>query len=139
MSTDGAYRDLVVGIDGSGNTIAAWMTGTSAVQTASLPASARKWTKITPLATRGQAVDLAVNATGSAVITWATRTAALAASGTVLGGFAAPVALGPPPGYPIGHTRVVLNGQGDAAAAWVASGGTDLVATRSPDGSWAPR
>jgi len=32
----------------------------------------------------------------------------------------------------------VLNGQGDAAAAWVASGGTDLVATRSADGSWAP-
>ena len=137
VTTD-PYRDLGVGIDGSGNAIAAWMTGTSAVQTASLPASARKWTKITTLATRGQAVDLAVNATGSAVITWATRTAALAASGTVLGGFAAPVALGPPPGYPIGHTRVVLNGQGDAAAAWVASGGTDLVATRSPDGAWAP-
>ena len=138
VSTDGAYRDLGVGIDGSGNAIAAWMTGTSAVQTASLPASARKWTKITTLATRGQAVDLAVNATGSAVITWATRTAAFAASGTVLGGFGAPVALGPPPGYPIGHTRVVLNGQGDAAAAWVASGGVDRVATRSPDGSWAP-
>ena len=137
VSTD-AYTAPVVGIDGSGNAIAAWMTGTSAVQTASLPASARKWTKITTLATRGQAVDLAVNATGSAVITWATRTAALAASGTVLGGFAAPVALGPPPGYPIGHTRVVLNGQGDAAAAWVASGGVDRVATRSPDGSWAP-
>jgi hypothetical protein len=137
VTTD-PYRDLGVGIDGSGNAIAAWMTGTSAVQTASLPAGARKWTKITTLATRGQAVDLAVNATGSAIITWATGAAALAASGTVLGGFAAPVTLGPPPGYPIGHTRVVLNGQGDAAAAWVASGGVDRVATRSPDGSWAP-
>jgi len=93
------------------------------------------------LAARGQAVDLAVNATGAAIITWATRTATVADSGTVLGGFAAPVTLGPPPGYPIGHTRVVLNGQGDAAAAWVASAGpagTDLVATRSPDGAWAP-
>jgi len=138
VSTDGAYRDLGVGIDGSGNAIAAWMTGSSAVETASLPAGARKWTKVTTLAAPGQAVDLAVNATGAAVITWATRTAAFAASGTVLGGFGAPVALGPPPGYPIGHTRVVLNGQGDAAAAWVASGGVDRVATRSPDGSWAP-
>jgi len=127
----------VVGIDGSGNAIAAWMTGSSAIDTASLPAGARKWTKVTTLAT-GQAVDLAVNATGAAIITWATRTATVADSGTVLGGFAAPVTLGPPPGYPIGHTRVVLNGQGDAAAAWVASGGVDLVATRSPDGSWAP-
>src|SRR6516162_3019045 len=138
VSTVGAYRDLVVGIDGSGNAIAAWMTGSSAIDTASLPAGARKWTKVTTLATQGQAVDLAVNATGAAIITWAGRTGAVAASGTVLGGFAAPVTLGPPPGYPIGHTRVVLNGQGDAAAAWVASGGTDLVATRSPDGSWAP-
>jgi hypothetical protein len=138
VSTVGAYRDLVVGIDGSGNAIAAWMTGSSAIDTASLPAGARKWTKVTTLATHSQAVDLAVNATGAAVITWATRTAAVAASGTVLGGFAAPVSLGPPPGYPIGHTRVVLNGQGDAAAAWVDFGGVDLVATRSPDGSWAP-
>ena len=137
-STVGAYRDLGVGIDGSGNAIAAWMTGGNAIDTASLPAGARKWTKTTTLAARGQAVDLAVNGTGAAIITWATQTAAVAASGTVLGGFAAPVTLGPPPGYPIGHTRVVLNGQGDAAAAWVASGGTDLVATRSPDGSWAP-
>jgi len=138
VSTVGAYRDLVVGIDGSGNAIAAWMTGGNAIDTASLPAGARKWTKVITLAARGQAVDLAVNATGAAIITWATRTAAVAASGTVLGGFAAPVTLGPPPGYPIGHTRVVLNGQGDAAAAWVDFGGVDLVATRSPGGAWAP-
>jgi hypothetical protein len=137
VTTD-PYRDLVVGIDGSGNAIAAWMTGGNAVDTASLPAGAKKWTKITTLATQGQAVDLAVNATGAAIITWATRSGAVAASGTVLGGFAAPVTLGPPPGYPIGHTRVVLNGQGDAAAAWVAWNNVDLVATRSPDGSWAP-
>jgi hypothetical protein len=137
----GPQRDLGVGIDGSGNVIAAWMDSNSAVETASLPVGARKWTKITILAARGQAVDLAVNATGAAIITWATGTAAFAASGTVLGGFGAPVTLGPPPGYPIGHTRVVLNGQGDAAAAWVTSAGpsgADLVATRSPDGSWAP-
>jgi hypothetical protein len=138
VSTVGAYRDLVVGIDGSGNAIAAWMDGSSAIDTASLPAGARKWTKVTTLAAAGQAVDLAVNATGAAIITWATRHAAVAASGTVLGGFAAPVTLGPGPGYPIGHTRVVLNGQGDAAAAWVSGLGADLVVTRSPDGAWAP-
>ena len=138
VATVGAYRDLVVGIDGSGNAIAAWMTGGNAVETASLPAGARKWTKVTTLAARGQAVDLAVNATGAAIITWATRAATVADSGTVLGGFGTPVTLGPPPGYPIGHTRVVLNGQGEAAAAWVSGLGADLVATRSADGSWAP-
>src|SRR5215472_12602778 len=141
VSTD-AYTAPVIGIDGSGNAIAAWEGGSFAIETASLPAGGRKWTKVTTLAARGQAVDLAVNATGAAIITWATRTATVANSGTVLGGFAPPVTLGPPPGYPVGHTRVVLNGQGDAAAAWVASAGpagTTLVATRSPDGAWPPR
>ena len=138
VSTDGAYRDLGVGIDGSGNAIAAWEGGSFAIDTASLPAGGRKWTKVTTLAARGQAVDLAVNATGAAIITWATRAATVADSGTVLGGFGTPVTLGPPPGYPIGHTRVVLNGQGEAAAAWVSGLGADLVATRSADGSWAP-
>jgi hypothetical protein len=90
------------------------------------------------LATRGQAVDLAVDATGAAIITWGTRTATVADSGTVLSGFAAPVTLGPPPPYPVGHTRVVLNGQGAAAAAWATSAPADMVATRSPDGAWTP-
>src|SRR5262252_6709164 len=81
VSTVGAYRDLVVGIDGSGNAIAAWMTGGNAIETASLPAGGRKWTKVTTLAAVGQAVDLAVNATGAAIITWATRTGAVATSG----------------------------------------------------------
>jgi len=137
VSTD-AYTAPVVGIDGSGNAIAAWEGGSFAIDTASLPAGGRKWTKVTTLAARGQAVDLAVNATGAAIITWATRAATVADSGTVLGGFGTPVTLGPPPGYPIGHTRVVLNGQGEAAAAWVSGLGADLVATRSADGSWAP-
>src|SRR5262249_60914153 len=111
--------------------------GATRTAPASPPAGPRKWTKVIPRAARGQAVDRAVNATGAAIITWATRTAAVAASGTVLGGFAAPVTLGPPPGYPIGHTRVVLNGQGDAAAARGASGATDLVAPRAPEGACA--
>ncbi len=131
------YGHPVVGMDGSGNAVAAWAALAGPIETASLPAGGT-WTAVTTLATRGQAVDLAVNATGSAIITWGTRTATVAASGTVLGGFAAPVTLGPPPPYPVGHTRVVLNGLGEAAAAWPNGAPADMVATRSPDGTWTP-
>ncbi|MGH3122590.1 MAG: hypothetical protein ACRDND_16395, partial [Streptosporangiaceae bacterium] len=127
----------VVGMDGSGNAIAAWAASSGPIETASLPAGGA-WTAVTRLATRGQALDLAVNATGSAIITWGTRTATVAAAGTVLGGFAAPVTLGFPPLYPVGHTRVVLNGLGDAAAAWTNGGPADFVATRAPNGTWSP-
>jgi hypothetical protein len=127
----------VVAMDGSGNAIAAWAAAAGPIETASLPAGGT-WTAVTTLATRGQAVDLAVNAAGSAIITWGTRTATVAASGTVQGGFAAPVTIGFPPPYPVGHTRVVLNGLGDAAAAWTNGGPADFVATRAPDGTWSP-
>jgi hypothetical protein len=124
-------------MDGSGNAIAAWAAAAGPIETASLPAGGT-WTAVTTLATRGQAVDLAVNAAGSAIITWGTRTATVAASGTVLGGFAAPVTIGFPPGYPVGYTRVVLNGLGEAAAAWTNGGPADFVATRAADGTWSP-
>ena len=58
------------------------------------------------LATRGSGVDLAVNPAGAAIISWAvTGSGTFAASGTVLGGFAAPVKIGGPhlPGRP--HQR----------------------------------
>ena len=131
------YGRPVVGMDGSGNAVAAWAAWAGPIETASLPAGGT-WTAVTTLATRGQAISLAVNAGGSAVLTWGTRTATVAASGTVLGGFAAPVTLGPPPLYPVGHTRVVLNGLGEAAAAWTNGAPADLVATRAPDGTWSP-
>jgi hypothetical protein len=137
VTLTGDYGHPVVGMDGSGNAIAAWAAAAGPIETASLPTGG-SWTAVTTLATRGQAVDLAVNATGSAIITWGTRTATVAASGTVRGGFAAPVTLGFPPLYPVGHTRVVLNGLGEAVAAWTNGGPADFVATRAPDGTWSP-
>ena len=137
VTLTGDYGHPVAGMDGSGNAIAAWAAAAGPIETASLPAGGT-WTAATTLATRGQAVDLAVNATGSAIITWGTRTATVAASGTVRGGFAAPVTLGFPPLYPVGHTRVVLNGLGEAAAAWTNGGPANYVATRAPDGTWSP-
>jgi hypothetical protein len=136
VSTD-AYDAPVIGIDGSGNAIAAWEGGSFAIDTASLPAGGR-WTKVKTLAPRGQAVGLAVNPAGAAIVTWGTRFATLADSGTVLGGFAAPVTVGPPPPYPIGHTHVALNDAGQAAVAWATGGNPpqNMAATRAADGTW---
>jgi hypothetical protein len=127
----------VIGMDRSGDAVAAWAAAAGPIETASLPAGGA-WTPVTTLATRGQAVALAVNPSGSAIITWGTRTATVAASGTVLGGFAAPVTLGPPPLYPVGHTSVVLNARGQAAAVWTNDAPADLAATRSATGTWRP-
>jgi hypothetical protein len=132
LATD--YGQPVLGIDGSGNAIAAWVAANGAIDTASLPAGGR-WTAVKTLAARGQALNLAVNSTGAAIVTWGTRFATLADSGTVLGGFATPVTVGPPPPYPIGHTHVALNDAGQAALAW-ATFNANMAATRSAGGTW---
>jgi len=82
-------------MDGSGNAIVAWTGGGRQIRTASLPAGG-SWTAVHTLdpAVDGFALGLAVNSAGSAIITWAEplRTI-MAASGTILGGFGAPVTL----------------------------------------------
>jgi hypothetical protein len=132
LATD--YGQPFVGIDGSGNAIAAWVAANGAIDTASLPAGG-SWTGVTTLAPRAQALNLAVNSNGAAIITWGTRSATVADSGTVMGGFASPVNVGPPPPYPVGHTHIALNDAGQAALAW-ASGVADMAATRSAGGTW---
>jgi hypothetical protein len=92
VSTD-TFGGPVIGMDGSGNTIAAWAGGAGEIRTASLPAGG-SWTAVDTLDTQvdGFDVDLAVNATGSAVISWAEPArATMADSGTILGGFGTPV------------------------------------------------
>ena len=132
LATD--YGQPVIGIDRSGNAIAAWVAGNLAIDTASLPAGGT-WTKVKTLAAKGQALNLAVNSTGAAIVTWGTRFATLADSGTVLGAFATPVIVGPPPPYPIGHTHVALNDAGQAALAWTTLN-ANMAATRSAGGIW---
>jgi hypothetical protein len=127
-------RAPVIGIDGSDNAIVAWPGATGTVHTASLPAGG-SWTAVQTLATRGSGVDLAVNSTGTAIISWAvTGSGAFADSGTVLGGFAAPVKVGGPP-YKGGLTNVALNNAGQAALAWATST-ENVAATRSATGAW---
>jgi hypothetical protein len=47
----------------------------------------------------GSVLRLVVNSTGSAIVAWATENEIVADSGTILGGFAAPVNIGPALGY----------------------------------------
>jgi len=133
-------RGPLIGIDRSGNAIIAWMGATGTVYTASLPAGG-SWTPAQTLATtnNGSGLAMAVNSAGSAVLTWAakgTGVGTYADSGTILGGFAAPVKVGLPP-YPGGRTSVALNDADQAVMVWARGlGAANVAATRSAAGTW---
>jgi hypothetical protein len=87
----------------------------------------------------GSVLRLVVNSTGSAITAWATDNEIIADSGTILGGFAAPVHIGPALGY---HDlpRVpfaALNNAGQAVVAYTPQSAIGMVATRSASGTWA--
>ena len=128
----------LIGIDRSGNAIIAWAAA-GTIHTASLPAGG-SWTPAQTLATNyGSGLAMAANSAGSAVLTWATKgtgPGTYADSGTILGGFAAPVKVGLPP-YPGGRTSVALNDTGQAAMVWAQGlGAVNVAATRSAAGTW---
>ena len=134
-------RGPLIGIDRSGNAIIAWMGATGAIHTASLPVGG-SWTPAQTLATTnyGSGLAMAVSSAGSAVLTWAAKGTGVvgtyADSGTILGGFAAPVKVGLPP-YPGGRTSVALNDAGQAVMVWARGlGAANVAATRSAAGTW---
>jgi hypothetical protein len=167
VSTD-IFGDPVLGMDGSGNAIVAWLGGNRQIRTASLPASSTTWTAVNTLdtAVAGFALNLAVSSSGSVLVTWveALRTV-WADSGTVLGGFAAPVivtsaattaagtgdparvtldadqspglsgARSAPAAYFVGHTQAVLANSGIAELQFSAPGSAG-TAIRSAAGTW---
>lgn len=81
---------------------------------------------------------LVVNATGSAIITWSDDDNIWADSGTILGGFAAPVDIG----HALAHYHsprisfVALNNAGQAVVAYTPQGATGMAAIRSANGIW---
>ncbi len=89
----------IVAIDGSGNAVVAWSGATATtvlgpISTASLPAGGT-WTPVKTLSATGSStIRVVVNAAGSAIITWSDDDNIWADSGTILGGFAAPVDIG---------------------------------------------
>ena len=137
---------LVLGVDGSGNVIAGWAANPGDATDAVLPAGSSSWGPATTLsieADQGQAhsLSLAVSPNGGAVITFNGGLNNLwAISGTVTGGFSAPVLLASGAGsnhyHLLGTSQVALNNAGQAAVAWSVTGGHTEALTRSPSGTW---
>lgn len=128
----------VIGMDRSGNAVAAWapLNLTQPVETASLPAGGH-WTAVRTLAAQGGGVNLSTNFFGGVIVTWRSAGLIQAASGTILGGFAAPVTVGSTYGglSSLTSPRVALNDAGAASLAW--QGGTrERVVTRTSGGTW---
>ena len=141
LSTGG----LVLGTDGSGNVIAGWVTLGDTTY-AVLPAGSSTWGPATTLSLEGNdgqahSLSLAVNSAGGAIIMFNGGLNNLwALSGTVTGGFSAPVEVASGTGsnhyHPIGTSQVALNNAGQASVAWSVLDGHTGVLTRSASGTW---
>jgi hypothetical protein len=131
---------LVLGMDGSGNAIAAWVGFyADASHYAVLPAGGT-WGPARTLSTyvQGHArnLGLAVSPDGSAVVAYATEHDAIwAVSGTVLGGFSAPVFVAAGDYSKVSAPKVAVDDAGNASLVWSQTTRTE-AATRSPGGAW---
>jgi hypothetical protein len=137
---------LVIGTDGSGNVIAGWAANPGDTTYAVLPTGSSSWGPATTLSIEGtdgsaHSLSLAVNSSGGTIIMFNGGLNNLwALSGTVTGGFTAPVEVASGAGsnhyQRIGASEVALNNAGQAAVAWSVWDGHTGVLTRSPSGAW---
>jgi hypothetical protein len=131
---------VALGMDGSSNAIAAWVGFyAGASHYAVLPAGGG-WGPAQTLSTyvQGQArnLSLAVSPDGSAIVAYATQHDAIwAVSGSVLGGFSAPIFVAAGDYGKNSAPKVALDDAGQASLVWSQSGRTQ-AATRSPGGTW---
>jgi hypothetical protein len=142
--TAGARAPLV-GMDGSGDAIVAWAGSTGLkekgpVYTASLPVGG-SWTAVQavePASLAGSVIRLAVDSAGSAIISWSEQDTVVADSGTILGGFGAPVTVGMALQYEDVPkvTSLTMNSAGQAVMSYDIQGNTGMAATRTAGGSW---
>jgi hypothetical protein len=133
---------LVLGMDGAGNAIAAWVGSyADASHYAVLPAGSSSWGPAQTLSNgnvQGAArnLSLAVSPAGGAVIAFAGGGDGIwAASGTVLGGFSAPVHVAPGDYSKDSAPKAALDDAGQASVVWSRTGAIE-AATRSPNGTW---
>ena len=132
---------IVLGMDGAGNAIAAWV-GNYADEShyAVLPAGG-SWGPVQTLSNgnvQGAPHDLAlaVSPDGSVVVAFANKHDTIwAVSGTLLGGFSAPVVVAPGDYSKDSAPKVALDDAGQASLVWSQKGGTE-AATRFPGGTW---
>ncbi|MGD0374120.1 MAG: hypothetical protein ABSB01_06010 [Streptosporangiaceae bacterium] len=142
----GLAGGLVLGVDGSGNVIAGWVGSGDDVTDVVLPAGSSSWGPATTLSTefdQGVAHDIsmAVCPDGGAIIMFNGGLNNLwAISGTVTGGFSAPVEVASGAGshsyIQSGTSQVALNNAGQASVAWSVLDGQTGLLTRSPSGTW---
>jgi hypothetical protein len=137
---------LVIGADGPGNVIAGWVTSPGDATGAVLRAGSSSWGPATTLSIEGNdgpahSLSMAVSASGGAIIMFNGGLNNLwALSGTVTGGFSAPVEVASGAGsnhyLPKGTSAVALNNAGQASVAWSVLDGQTGLLTRSPSGAW---
>ena len=128
----------LIGMDGGGNAIAVWAGTTLAtpVATATLLAGG-SWTAAKTLVAQGGGIGLATNSVGGVIIGWKAHSGQVqVVSGTILGGFGAPVTLGSAPRNALPPLQVALNDAGAASFAWQANSSSNNVVTRSTGGTW---
>ena len=131
---------LTLGVDGSGDVIAAWVGFYADASHYAVLRAGGGWGPAQTLSTyvQGQArnLSLAVSPDGSAIVAYATQHDAIwAVSGSVLGGFSAPVFVAAGDYGKNSAPKVALDDAGQASLAWSQSGRTQ-AATRSPGGTW---
>jgi hypothetical protein len=138
---------MAIGTDGAGNVIAAWVESNPLdVHYAVLPAGSGSWgpdKAISDQNTEGPAhnLSLAVSPDGSAVVAFGGGLdATWAASGTIAGGFSAPVFVGVGDGSSYSRKaapKIAVDDAGQASLVWsVPNPSRTDAATRSPAGTW---
>jgi len=133
---------IVLGMDGSGNAIAAWVGNyADASHYAVLRAGSSSWGPVQELSNgnvQGAAhgLGLAVSPDGSVVVAFANKGDAIwAASGTIGGGLSAPVFVAAGDYSKDSAPKVALDDAGQASLVWSQTTRTE-AATRSPGGTW---
>ena len=132
---------VTLAMDGVGDAIAAWVGFyADASHYAVLPAASGSWGPAQTLSTyvQGDArnLSLAVSPNGGAIVAYATQHDAIwAVSGTLSGGFSAPVFVGAGDYGKNSAPKAALDDAGQASMVWSETGGTQ-AATRSPGGTW---
>ena len=131
---------VTLGMDGSGNAIAAWVGFYADASHYAVLSARGSWGRAQTLSTyvQGHArnLSLAVSPDGSAIVAYATEHDAIwAVSGSVLGGFSAPVFVGAGDYGKNSAPKAAIDDAGQASLVWSESGGTH-AATRAPGGTW---
>jgi hypothetical protein len=147
LSKDLAFGNggIVIGADGSGDAIAAWVESVPPEAHYAVLSASGSWgpdTALSTESTQGPAHDLslAVSPDGAAIVAFnGGLNNVWAASGTLAGGFSAPVEIalgfGTSNYHLSGLSEVALDDAGQASIVWSVTGHTG-AATRSPAGVW---